>query len=126
MKRFNLFLALFKVKPVVIDGALAVIIGVLDCVLASMSNEEAYKYWNPYALYYTKFVLAPMCAGFVTLNFFRSKSYSDHRKEQDVKKALAEGNSTITTQITETKTNETQTTPPSVNPVAPVPLAGSN
>lgn len=114
MKRFNLFLALFKVKPVVIDGALAVVIGVLGYCLSEMSTEEAYKYWNPYALYYAKFLLGSLSAGFVTLNFFRSKSYSDHRKEQDVKKALAEGNSTVTTQITETKTNETQTNPPTI------------
>lgn len=85
MKAVDYFLALFKVKPVIIDGALAVIIGVLGYCLSEMSSEEAYKYWNSYVLYFAKFFFGSLSAGFVTLNFFRSKSYSDHRKDQEQK-----------------------------------------
>jgi hypothetical protein len=109
VKTMKWFIALFNVKPVYIDGGIAVIIGILGFCLSEMSAEEAYKYWNPYALYFTKFFLGAISAGFVTLNFFRSKSYTDHRKQVED----ADSNKvTQTSQTTQIQTNETKTSNP--------------
>lgn len=114
MKTVNWIFALFNVKPVIIDGALCVIIAMLGFTESSMSNEEAYKYWNPFILYFSKWGVGILSAGFISLNFFRSKSYSDHRKSVDD----AQNNKVIQTetQVTQT-TNETKVSNPTPLPI---------
>lgn len=96
--------SLFNVKPVIIDGLLCVAVAMLGFYESSLGKDEAFKYWNEYALYYVRELIGGTMAGLVSLIFFRSKSYSDHLKA----KADALANSQAVTTI-ETNTNETQT-----------------
>lgn len=99
-------------KPVVIDGFLYVVIAICGTVLAVFTQEDAYKYVNPYILYWGKLLVEVVGSAATALKMFRSTSYSEH---QDAKKAaenaqLPDQTQVITQQQTtkvETKSNET-------------------
>lgn len=106
-------------KPVVIDGFLYVVIAVCGTVTAILTQDDAYKYVNPYVLYIGKSVFEVLGAATTALKMFRSTSYGDHRTSVDAKAALnlPDKTQTITQQQTtkvETKSNEkTPVNPPS-------------
>lgn len=107
-------------KPVVIDGALFVLIAMSGALEAILTSKEVYDYMFPWIVWYLKMGLAVFIAGAMALKTFRDKSYSEHRDSVNAQVALnlPDGKQTITEQkttIVETKpTNET--TPKVINP----------
>lgn len=69
-------------SPVIIDGVLYVCIVTFAFIQSYFTSDEAYKYINPYVLFWVKFGtgLLGVIAG--ALKMFRSTSYSDHLKQQ--------------------------------------------
>lgn len=111
---------LFTLSPVVIDGILCVLAASLGYWESSLGKDEAFKYWNPYCLYYFKECIGAFDASVVALIFFRSKSYSDHVAKQKQQQALVDGNKQVTTKETESITNEVKVSPDStINPPTP-------
>lgn len=106
MKIIDNIKALGNIKPVVIDGLLCVVAACLGFWESSLGKDEAFKYWNPYALYFSKEIIGGINAAILSLIFFRSKSYTDHIAKQKEQQALIEGSSK--TVVTEIKTNETK------------------
>lgn len=112
MKTLYYIRGLFQVKPVIIDGCLCVVIAMLSYWESSLGKDEAFKYWNPTLLYFVKDIEGGLLAGLIALNFFRSKSYADHRAAQENKQVIIDGDKTITQ-----KTNENTPNLPNSNPV---------
>lgn len=103
-------------KPVIIDGFLYVVIAVCGTILAVLTQEDAYKYVNPYILYWCKLIDEVIGSAATALKMFRSTTYSDHRAAEDAKtsKNLPDGTQIITQQQTtqvESKTNENIVSP---------------
>lgn len=67
------------IPSVVIDGALYVGIAVFGALLAFFSSDDAYKYINPYFLFWAKGTTQALLASTSALKMFRSTSYSDHQ-----------------------------------------------
>lgn len=63
------------VSPAVIDGLLYSTWAMFTAVLANFSSEEAYKYVDPWVLFYLKAILGSVAAGLGALKAFRSQSY---------------------------------------------------
>lgn len=103
MKRYG------KVKPVVLDGFLYVVMAMGGALEAILTSKEVYDYMLPWIVFYMKMGLATFIAGAGALKMYRSKQYSEHRDEEDAKEVLnlTDGKQTITQQqTTEIKTNE--------------------
>lgn len=103
---------LFAVKPVVLDGALYVMIATLGVMEATFSSEDSYKYVNIYVIFWLKHILGWGLAAVSALAMFRNKAYGEHVKAQQEKKALEDGNTTVITETKESKTNEIKINPP--------------
>lgn len=67
-----------QIKPVTVDGALYVLIAVFGTCITVLNSDDAYKYFNPYVLYYSKAIGAILLAAVSALKMFRSTSYSEH------------------------------------------------
>lgn len=78
------WLAVRFMKPVVFDGTLYASIAIFVFMQGFLSSDEAYKYCNPYLLFWSKFLVGSIAAGVGALKMFRSNSYSEHQKEQAV------------------------------------------
>ena len=76
-----------KIKPVTVDGTLYVLIAVFGASVTITTSDDAYKYFNPYFLYYTRCAVEVLLAGVSALKMFRSTSYSEHIKEKENEKA---------------------------------------
>lgn len=76
-----------KVKAVTVDGALYVLIAIFGSLVTITTSDDAYKYWNPYVLYFTKCITEIALAAVGALKMFRSTSYSKHieQKKQNEK-----------------------------------------
>lgn len=78
-----------KVKPVIIDGALYILIAVFGAIEGIINQDDAYKYWNVNTLYWTKFLVIVALAATGALKMFRSTTYSEHletkQKEENEK-----------------------------------------
>lgn len=77
-------------KPVHVDGALYVMIGVFGVVQAMLSQDDVYKYLNPYVVFYFKAGAGIGLAAVSALKMFRSNSFSVHEKEVKETKDKAE------------------------------------
>ncbi len=71
-----------SVPSVVIDGFLYVSIAVCGAIAVLLSSDEAYKYINPYWLFWSKGINAVWLAGTTALKMFRSTSYADHQTKK--------------------------------------------
>lgn len=69
-----------RVKPVHIDGTLYVSMAVFLAIQSYFTSEEAYKYVNPYAIFWIKGVCAVVGAAAGALKMFRSRTYADSQK----------------------------------------------
>jgi len=78
-KRF--WIALNNLQTVHVDGALYIQIAVYGAILTWITSEEAFKYVNPYLIFYVKGVMGAALAGTGALKMFRSNSYSDSLKK---------------------------------------------
>lgn len=67
-----------KLKPVHIDGALYVLIALFGAVSGIFSSDDAYKYVNPYVIFWLKAAVEIALAGVGSLKMFRSTSYAEH------------------------------------------------
>lgn len=72
------------VKPVVIDGALYVLIAMFGTVEGIATSEEIYKYVNPYAVFFLKTATLIALSAVTALKMFRSTSYSDHQAQKKI------------------------------------------
>lgn len=105
------------VKPVVIDGILYVLIAVFGSFIACITSDEAYKYINPYFIFYSKTVAEMGLAGASALKMFRSTSYSDHLDDKKAAQDKLENKdtheviSTVTPQQTVTQTKDITNAP---------------
>lgn len=106
---------LFLLPPVVIDGLLCVAAACLGFWESSLGKDEAFKYWNAYALYFSKEIIGGINAAILSLIFFRSKSYTDHVAKKKEEQAIIDGSVKVITTETKVNTNETKvdSTPPS-------------
>lgn len=71
--------------PVVIDGTLYVSIAVFLATQTFFTTDEAYRYVNPYVIFWIKAVSGILGAGAGALKMFRDQSYAKHRQSQDEK-----------------------------------------
>jgi hypothetical protein len=69
---------LVTVKPVILDGFLYVLIALFTAMEATFSNDDSFKYVNPFLLFWAKTVFEWALAACVALKMFRSTSYADH------------------------------------------------
>ena len=69
-------------KAVHVDGTLYVMIAVCGAVVATFSTDDAYKYVNPYIIFWSKAVFEVIGAGAGALKMFRSTGYSDSLKDK--------------------------------------------
>lgn len=76
---------LTSVKPVVVDGLLYVVIAFFTSLVGLLAQDEAYKWLNPYLVYFGKTFGTLMLATATALKMFRSSSYADHRAAEDEK-----------------------------------------
>lgn len=77
-------------KPVHVDGALYMMIGVFGVVQAMLSQDDVYKYLNPYVVFYLKAGTGIGLAAVSALKMFRSNTFAVHEKDEAVKKAKEE------------------------------------
>lgn len=63
-----------------IDSVLYVSIGVFTFMQGYLSSDEAYKYINPYYLFWMKLVVGSCAAGAASLKMYRSTGFGDHKK----------------------------------------------
>jgi len=82
-----------SISPVFVDGLLYVLIALFGACISSFNSEEAYKYINPYVLYWTKEFSTWGLAVVTALKMFRSTAYSTHIEE----KKKASGNTEVFT-----------------------------
>ena len=71
-----------SVSPTFIDGLLYVMIAVFGAGVASFTSEEAYKYINPYVLYWLTETSKWGLAAVTALKMFRSTSYAEHQEKK--------------------------------------------
>lgn len=69
-----------SLSPAVIDGTLYTSWTMLTALLGVMSSEEAYKYVDPWVLFYSKAIMTCIVAGVGALKAFRSSTYADSKK----------------------------------------------
>lgn len=67
-----------SIPPVVIDGLIVFSVAMLTAISLAFTGEEAYKYVNPYLLYWLKLGIGSLASGLVALQSFRSKVFADH------------------------------------------------
>ena len=80
------------VKPVTVDGTIAVLVAMLIALQTYLSNDDIYKYMAPMLIFYLKMIIGTIAAGLTALQYFRSKAYAEHREQKDKQN---EKNSTI-------------------------------
>lgn len=107
-------------KPVVLDGWLWVIIGGSGAAIAELGSETAFKYINPYLLFWAKFYFSVQFASATSLKTYRSTTYAKHLDDQKTEKALTDGSSNATVTSTETKTTATEVKPNPIEPEKPL------
>ncbi len=88
------------IKPVIIDGFLYVVIAMSGSLEVALTSDDAYKYLNPYFIYFAKNINAVILAGITALKMYRSTSYSEHQEEKKAAKALSSGGNGGTTMLT--------------------------
>ncbi len=65
-----------------IDGVLYSCIALFGFLQAYFSSEEAYKYLNPYVLFWIKAAVGGLGSVAGALKMFRSTTFADHKEEQ--------------------------------------------
>ena len=65
-----------------IDGALYSAIALFGFLQSYFTSEEAYKYVNPYTLFWLKAGVGAIGAVAGALKMFRSTTYADHRNDK--------------------------------------------
>lgn len=88
--------SLAQIPAVFTDGFLLVTSSFCAAILTYMATEEAYKYVNPFLLFWLKVALGSTSSSISALVAFRSKVYTQHQQQV---KADATGQ----TQTVETK-----------------------
>lgn len=68
------------ISPTFIDGLLYVMIAVFGAGVVSFTSEEAYKYINPFVLYWLTETSKWGLAAVTALKMFRSTSYAEHQE----------------------------------------------
>jgi len=70
-----------KLRPVHIDGILYISIAALVFLQGVFSGEEAYKYVNPWLLFWLKTIVGCMAAAAGAAKMFRSGAVANDRKQ---------------------------------------------
>lgn len=73
---------LTSIESVVIDGGLAVCVAMFLMAQTVFGSEEAYKYCNPYFLFFVKAFFGVIGSGFGALKAFRSIEYYRHSRNK--------------------------------------------
>jgi hypothetical protein len=82
------------ITPAQLDGTLYVLIAVFGVTQSVFSADDAYKYVNPYLIFWIKSVTAIIGAGVGALKMFRSTTYAEYMKSEADKAAKAESEKT--------------------------------
>lgn len=69
------------ITPTQLDGTLYVLIAVFGAIQTFFSSDDAYKYVNPYILFWIKGASGFALAGVSALKMFRSTAYADQVKK---------------------------------------------
>lgn len=80
-----------SIPPVFFDGLLVFLIGVLTSLSLGMTNDDAYKYVNPFILFWSKVIIGALASGLVTLQSFRSKVFAQHQQAKELAKQPENG-----------------------------------
>lgn len=96
-----------SIKPVYTDGVLYVMIAVCGFLSTEAGSDAAYKYLNPYFLFWAKVIIGCLLAGATALKMFRSTSYSNHIATTPT----PEGDSTIVHTTTTVASEKSTLTP---------------
>ena len=76
-----LLLTQMKIRTDHIDAVLYAGIGVFTALQLGLSDESAYKYVNPYILFWLKWIIGGISAGFLGLKTYRSTAFAKHMDE---------------------------------------------
>ena len=71
-----------SVKPVYLDAFLYTVAAMFIFWQGFLGGEEAYKYVNPYVLFWFKGIVGGLTAGVIALKMFRSDSYAKHVEKE--------------------------------------------
>lgn len=71
-----------SIPPVVIDGFIVFLVAMLTGIALVFTSEEAYKYVNPYVLFWLKLSIGSTTSGLVALQSFRSKVFADYARNK--------------------------------------------
>ena len=76
------------ISPANIDLTLYIMCAVFGAQQALLSGDDAYKYINPYVLYWMKFAVTSLAAGALAAKMYRSTGYADGKakKVEEIKK----------------------------------------
>lgn len=77
MRKFIADKIALLIEPATIDAWLVFWCAILIFQQGFLSNDDTYRYVNIYVLFWMKFFVGSMAAGFLALKSFRSHSYSD-------------------------------------------------
>lgn len=77
------------VTPIQLDGTLYMLIAAFGSIQTFFSSDEAYKYVDPYVLFWIKALTGTLLAVVGALKMFRSTSYAEHMTDAKTGKAAA-------------------------------------
>lgn len=80
MRRFldRLIKLYSSIPPMMVDGAIYTCLQGLTFLSTAVSGEDAYKYINPYVLFWLKILFGEGATVLLALKTFRSKAYSEY------------------------------------------------
>lgn len=92
-----------SIPPIVFDGILVFLIGLLTGLSLAFTNDDAYKYVNPFILFWMKAIIGSLAMALVGVQSFRSKVFGEHQKavaaEAEKDKTDTTTKSTTTTEV---------------------------
>lgn len=103
---------MMAIRPVTIDGLIVTFLGGFIYSQSYLASEEAFKYVEPYLLFWFKYGFGLGAAVLIALKSFRSTEYANHLQQ---KKDLTNGKVTTT----DTEIHITAQSPPPVDPAQP-------
>lgn len=66
-----------------IDSVLYVGIGMFTFMQGFLSSDEAYKYIDPYLLFWLKLCVGSLAAGAASLKMYRSTGFAEHQQNRN-------------------------------------------
>jgi hypothetical protein len=77
------FMQVWAAIPVMwVDALIVFLVAMLTTMATAFTSEEAYKYVNPFVLFWTKICVGSFASGLVALQSFRNRIYAEHMQRK--------------------------------------------